>query len=135
MNNISPWFVLVLGMGTVFFGLICLIFITKLMSLVMRKVQKPEKAAAKVAAPEQKANTAITGGIAFKDRKLLDAVIAAAIATYDGSDIAGLRIRSIKQIGGDNGERQQFVAAVSAAVATTIGTDVQGLRIHSIKKI
>ena len=134
MNSISPWFVLVLGMGTVFFGLICLIFITKLMSLFVRKLQKPEKAAVKTAAPEQKASVP-AGGIAFKDRKLLDAVIAAAIATYDGSDISGLRIRSIRQIGAPSGERQQFVAAVSAAVATTMGTDVQGLRIHSIKKI
>ncbi len=133
--NISPWFVLVLGMGTVFFGLICLIYITKLMSVAVRKVVKPASPVAKTAAPEQKASIPAAGGIAFRDRKLLDAIIASAIATYDGSDITGLRIRSIRQIGADNGQRAQFVAAVSAAVATTIGTDVQGLRIHSIKKI
>ncbi len=135
--NISPWFVLVLGMGTVFFGLVALIFITKLMSAIVKKIVKPAAAATtkKAAAPEQKASAAIGGGIAFKDRKLLDAIIAAAIATYDGSAIDGLRIRPIKQLNAADGDRQQFVAAVSAAVATTMGTDVQGLRIHSIKKI
>ncbi|MDO5110885.1 MAG: OadG family protein [Clostridia bacterium] len=134
--SISPWFVLALGMGTVFFGLICLIFISMLMSWMIRKFEKPavpaESAAQGVAVP-----TAVlpAGGVAFGDRKLLDAIIAAAIATYDGSNIEGLRIRSIRQIGGSSANRQQFVAAVSAAVATTMGADVQGLRIHSIKKI
>ena len=37
MQNISPWFVLVLGMATVFIGLICLILLTKIMSAVMVK--------------------------------------------------------------------------------------------------
>ena len=133
--NISPWFVLLLGMGTVFFGLICLIFITKLMSLVVNAVKKPEKPADKTAAPVPAKSAVSAGGIAFADRKLLDAIIAAAIATYDGSDISGLRIRSIRQLGGDGADRQQFVAAVSAAPATTMGAGVQGLRIHSIKKI
>ncbi|MEA5058551.1 MAG: OadG family protein [Candidatus Pelethousia sp.] len=32
MSNISPWFVMVLGMGTVFVGLVVLILITDLMS-------------------------------------------------------------------------------------------------------
>lgn len=134
--GISPWFVLLLGMGTVFFGLVCLIFISLLMSFLIRKFEKPalpEKSAAQ-GAPAQAA-VAPVSGVAFGDRRLLDAIIAAAIATYDGSGIEGLRIRSIRQIGGANANRQQFVAAVSAAVATTMGTDVQGLRIHSIKKI
>lgn len=134
--SISPWFVLLLGMGTVFFGLICLIFITKLMSAIIKAIVKPEKPAAKTAPAQPESSAAVqSGGIAFGDRKLLDAIIAAAIATYDGSDITGLRIRSIRQIGGSGGDRQQFVAAVSAALATSMGTDVQGLRIHSIKKI
>lgn len=134
--SISPWFVLFLGMGTVFFGLICLIYITKLMSAVIKAIVKPEKTAVKAAPVQTESSASVkTGAIAFGDRKLLDAIIAAAIATYDGSDMTGLRIRSIKQIGGAEGDRQQFVAAVSAALATSMGTDVQGLRIHSIKKI
>lgn len=136
--NISPWFVLLLGMGTVFFGLICLIFITKLMSLVLKKVLKEKKPAEKApAVPAQAPQAPVsTGGIAFADRKLLDAIIAASIAAYDGGDMRGLRIRSIRQIGGGNaGDRGQFVAAVAASIATAMGTDVEGLRIHSIKKI
>lgn len=32
MSNISPWFVMVLGMSTVFAGLVALILLTNLMS-------------------------------------------------------------------------------------------------------
>lgn len=134
--NISPWFVLLLGMGTVFFGLICLIFISLLMSWFIRKFERPAvPAKSAVQKADEKTPAAAVGGVAFRDRKLLDAIVAAAIATYDGSAIEGLRIRSIRQLGGQSANRQQFVAAVSAAVATTIGADVQGLRVHSIKKI
>ncbi len=92
MTNISPVFVLLLGMGTVFFGLFCLILLTKLMSKVLggekaASVQAPVAAApAKVAAPD------------VADRKAFDAAIAAAIATYMGGEPQGLRIRSIKKV-------------------------------------
>ncbi len=36
MSNISPWFVMVLGMFTVFLGLIVLILFTNLMSKLLR---------------------------------------------------------------------------------------------------
>ncbi|MDD4074876.1 MAG: OadG family protein [Eubacteriales bacterium] len=36
--GISPWFVLCLGMGTVFVGLYILILLTKWMSAVVRKI-------------------------------------------------------------------------------------------------
>lgn len=132
--EVSPLFVLFLGMGTVFFGLICLIFITKLMSLVVRKTEKPP-VKSPVSGTSAVAAAPVAAGIAFPDRKLLDAVIAAAIAAYDGTQLQGLRIHAIRQIGGQGGAKGPFVAAVSAAVATTMGADVQGLRIHSIKKI
>ena len=131
--EISSLFVLLLGMGTVFFGLVCLIFLTKIMSFFIRKTEKPIAAKPVSAAPVAAAAVP-AGSISFGDRKLLDAIIAAAIATYDGTELQGLRIHSVKQLG-NGGDRQQFVAAVSAAVATTMGTDVQGLRVHSIKKI
>lgn len=38
----SLWFVCLMGMGTVFFGLVCIIILTKLMSAVLGK--KPEPA-------------------------------------------------------------------------------------------
>lgn len=46
---IPNWFVVVMGMGTVFVGLICIVLILKLISWVVNKAEKPAKAA--VSAP------------------------------------------------------------------------------------
>ena len=48
MNEVSNLFVCLMGMGTTFVGLICIIFLTMLMGKVMQKLEKPEppKAAA-----------------------------------------------------------------------------------------
>ena len=43
-------FVCLMGMGTVFFGLICLILLTMVMSRVCKAIQKPAPAAAPVPA-------------------------------------------------------------------------------------
>ena len=78
MENISSALVMVLGMGTVFVGLIMLILLTKLMSAVIGKGAEQAKAG-------------------ISDRKAFDAAIAAAIATYMGNEPEGLRIHSIKR--------------------------------------
>ncbi|MDY4398284.1 MAG: OadG family protein [Eubacteriales bacterium] len=91
MENISSALVMVLGMGTVFAGLIMLILLTKLMSVVIGRGKGAEQAkAAPVAA------AAPAAGIS--DRKAFDAAIAAAIATYMGNEPEGLRIHSIKRV-------------------------------------
>ena len=94
MDNISPVFVLLLGMGTVFFGLFCLIVLTKLMS----KVLGEGKEAAVKAAPAAAAVPVSSAAPDVADRKAFDAAIAAAIATYMGSEPQGLRIRNIKKV-------------------------------------
>ena len=94
LTNVSPVFVLLLGMGTVFFGLFCLIVLTKLMS----KVLGEGKEAAVKAAPAAAAAPAQTAAPDVADRKAFDAAIAAAIATYMGGEPQGLRIRSIKKV-------------------------------------
>lgn len=93
MTNVSPVFVLLLGMGTVFFGLFCLIVLTKLMSKVLGGEKNTDAQAAPVAAAPVKAATPDVA-----DRKAFDAAIAAAIATYMGGEPQGLRIRSIKKV-------------------------------------
>ena len=136
MQNISPWFVLILGMATVFFGLICLILLTRLMSLLIAKKGTESTAPQKAIAPVAAEPVAAPAGLDVADRKLFDAVIAAAIATAMGTEPQGLRIRSVKRLASNQaGNRGQFVAAISAAVATAMGTEPQGLRIHSIKRI
>ena len=53
MNEVSNLFVCLMGMGTTFVGLICIIFLTMLMGKVMQKLEKPEppKTAPAPAAP------------------------------------------------------------------------------------
>ena len=134
MQNISPWFVLVLGMATVFIGLICLL--TKIMSAVMVKNKSAAPAAQEKAKVPVAQAAAVPAALNIGDRKLLDAILAASIACAMGTEPQGLRIHSIRCLSAAPvGDRGQFVAAVSAAVATAMGTEPQGLRIHSIKRV
>ncbi len=88
INN--PWFVLVLGMGTVFIGLFLLVLIIKVMGLIAGKIVKTP--AAPAAAP---------AGAVYPhevDRYAFDAAVAAAIAVYYGRDVEGFRITKITKM-------------------------------------
>ncbi len=127
----SGWFVMLLGMGTVFFGLVCLIFITMAMSFFIKKGEGKVKSA-----PIEVAKPAVAASAPIVDRPQFVAAISAAIATSMGTDISGIRIHSIRPVGAINApERQELVAAVSAAIATEMGCDIEGLRIHSIRPV
>ena len=82
-------YVILLGLGTVFVGLICLIFLIKLLSLIVAKAQKKETAAAPVKAA---ANTP------EPNRQELVAACSAAIASVMGVGVQGLRILAIKKL-------------------------------------
>lgn len=79
-------FVCLMGMGTVFFGLICLIALTYLMSFLLRRkaALSPAPAAAPTA-PEP-------------NQEELIAAVSAAIAEELGTDITGIRIVSMKKL-------------------------------------
>ena len=81
-------FVCLMGMGTVFFGLICLIVLTTLLGRICGRKQQAAPAAA-ISAPA--AAPAV-------DQQELIAAISAAIAEELGTDITGIRILSIKQV-------------------------------------
>lgn len=88
-------FVVLMGLGTVFFGLICIILVCMLMSFLVRIFQKtPEKneASAQANSAEPVKSDAIPS------RPELAAAMAAAIAEYSGKDISGIRIHSIKKL-------------------------------------
>ena len=91
----SPLFVTLMGIGTVFFGLICIIVLTTVMGSVLKsksKLTAPAPAAApKAAAPAAPAvNTA-------KEQEILAAVIAA--VTEDlGPSASRMQITSINKI-------------------------------------
>ena len=84
-----------LGLGTVFFGLICLIFITKLMGALVQAFQKKSEAAPANAAP---APAAAAAAADIPDRPAFVAAVASSIATVLGTDVSGLRIHSIKKV-------------------------------------
>ena len=85
----SPLFVTLMGIGTVFFGLICIIVLTTVMGSVLKSNAKPAPAPA--AAPAAPAvNTA-------KEQEILAAVIAA--VTEDlGPSASRMQITSINKI-------------------------------------
>ena len=91
----SPLFVTLMGIGTVFFGLICIIVLTTVMGSALKSKSKPAAptpaAAPKAAAPAAPAvNTA-------KEQEILAAVIAA--VTEDlGPSASRMQITSINKI-------------------------------------
>ena len=139
--------VLLTGFMTVFIGLLCLIGIIYAMSFIVRIVRREERAPKrkkeKVVLPEPQAFVPPVSGAALPqlsgpDRREVIAAVSAAIAETLGTDISGIRIRSIRRVGGEaelaSAERRELVAVISAAVAEEMGTEVSAIRIHSIRK-
>lgn len=85
----SNLFVCLMGIGTVFFGLICIILLVTLMSFVCRKTEQ-KTTLAPVAAPAGVPKAGIGPE--------LIAAVSAAIAEEMGTDISAIRIISMKQI-------------------------------------
>ena len=82
-----------MGIGTVFFGLICIIILSSLMSAVCARLGKKEPAAPAVpAVPAAPASSTIP------NRQALIAAISAAVAEDMGTSPAGIRILSVKQL-------------------------------------
>ena len=90
----SPPFVTLMGIGTVFFGLICIIVLTTIMGAVLKSNAKPAPAPA--AAPKAAAPAAPAVNTA-KEQEILAAVIAA--VTEDlGPSASRMQITSINKI-------------------------------------
>ena len=93
-NSISSGTVVLMGMGTVFFGLICLIFICKIMGAVFGKMSKNSKEAPKSAPVSAPA----VAQAPIENKGELVAAISAAVAESMGTDVSKIRIHSIKKI-------------------------------------
>lgn len=90
----SPLFVTLMGIGTVFFGLICIIVLTTIMGSVLKSNAKPAPAPA--AAPKAAAPAAPAVNTA-KEQEILAAVIAA--VTEDlGPSASRMQITGINKI-------------------------------------
>ena len=92
---ISNWFVVAMGIGTVFVGLICIIFISMIMSFLCRGLVK-NKPAEKEAPKAPVASAPAAAQIANKQEFV--AAVSAAIAEFSGCSAEAIRIHSIKRI-------------------------------------
>ena len=92
----SNLFVVALGIGTVFSGLIIIIILCKLMSFFVRLTETNEGAAVPAVATAAPKATAVNAPIA--DKQPLLAAISAVVAEELGTDISNIRIHSIKRV-------------------------------------
>ena len=83
-------FVCLMGMGTVFIGLVCIIALCSITSAVVRSGEKKQE-------PVQNAVPQNKGG-EIPDRGQLIAAICAAAAEDMGTDISALRVVSFKKL-------------------------------------
>ena len=89
----SNAFVCIMGIGTVFFGLICLIFITMIVSAVCKAVVKPQtqtKNTTSFATPELDAP--------IENKQEIVAAVCTAIAEDLGTDVSNIRVTSFKKL-------------------------------------
>ncbi len=89
-----------MGLGIVFVGLICLIVICSATGAAVRRLEGLQKAPTAPAAPAPVATPVPTAAPALPAEKRgeLSAVIAATVAEELGTDVAGIRIVSIKKV-------------------------------------
>ena len=85
--NVSPVFVILMGMGVTFVGLTTLILLVTLMGKVCGAAKKPAPVAAAPAAE-----------IPAADKGALIAAVSAAIAEELGTDVNAFRIVSMKRV-------------------------------------
>ena len=90
----SNLFVIVLGLGTVFLGLIVIIFLCKLMSLLVGSFEN--KQASPLAKPSN--SVSIQQNDKIDNKQQLLAAISAAVAEDLGTDFSAIRIHSIKRV-------------------------------------
>lgn len=94
VQEIPSWFVVVMGIGTVFAGLIAIIIIISITSKVLNLFIKD-----KVPVPVQKAPTPSPAAEeTIPNREEFVAAVAAAIAEDLGTDISKIQILSIKKL-------------------------------------
>ena len=90
----SNTFVCLMGMGTVFIGLICIVFICSVISFVIRLFAKKSSTT-----PVAVANTApATNSLPIQDKQAIIAGTCAVIADELGTDVSNIRVLSFKRV-------------------------------------
>ncbi len=90
----ADWFVCVMGVATVFLGLIALVFICYLVSAVCKIIAKPGNAAD---APKGPANASLVSGNQVANKGEIVAAACAAIAEELGEDVKNIKVVSFKK--------------------------------------
>ena len=91
--EVSSLFVCLMGMGIVFFGLVCIIALCKLMSIVLKtSTSKTESVAQSAAAQQPVQETEIP------NREEMVAALSAVVAEELGKDVSAIRIVSLKKL-------------------------------------
>lgn len=95
MTELSTGFVCIMGMGIVFIGLICIVFICMLMSFCVTRLAKGEN--------ESDAGTAITpaateAALPADEKRKIIAGVCTVIAEELGTDVSNIRVLSFKRV-------------------------------------
>lgn len=97
--TIPSWFVIVMGMSTVFIGLICIVILCKILGAVCSLFNGKSSGNTDAGAPAVQTVSAKQNTLpAFPNRQEVVAVIGAVIAEECGVDVEAIRIKSIKRI-------------------------------------
>ena len=98
-GQIPNWFVVIMGLGTVFIGLICIIAIISIMGYVVQRFQAKETetlGANDSGKTMQQAKS--SEEMSPEEHRQLVAAISAVIAEELGTDISAIRICSMKKV-------------------------------------
>ena len=95
---IPSWFVIVMGLGTVFLGLICIILLCKILGAVCMLVERKGDSVSTAKAPAAQTAPAPAKAQDPAKRQEIIAAIGVAIAEECGVDANAIRITSIKKI-------------------------------------
>lgn len=94
MSGISNWFVVVMGLGTTFIGLICIILLCSILGVLCKALIKEEPKAESVSAAP-----AASGNLPMPENKQeILAAVCAVIAEELGTDVEALKVVSFKRV-------------------------------------
>lgn len=91
-------FVVALGIGTVFVGLICIVLLCKIISLLCKLVNKSEANKSVTAMPNVATAAVPANSTNIENRQEIIAAVSVAIAEELGTDVSAIKIHSLKRI-------------------------------------
>ena len=92
MAGIPNWFVIVMGLGTTFVGLICIILLCSLLGVICKSLVKEE-------APKVQPQAAAVSNLPMPENKQeILAAVCAVIAEELGTEVEALKVVSFKRV-------------------------------------